>query len=75
MLLDSATVSRQYLRPEEVLTAVIGSETYIAGCPDCGRDAKWRDVLHSVSSGPSTPGRTIIQNELQCDHCGINDFS
>lgn len=42
---------------------------YIAECPTCGQDAKWRDILASLKTSTQQV-RTVVQIDIQCDHCG-----
>jgi hypothetical protein len=73
MILDNLTVQRQYMREDEYESSFIAAEKYIAGCPDCGRDAEWRDVLLNIC-GPHSGTRTIVQNYINCGHCDIQEF-
>lgn len=72
MLVDIATIQRQHLAPNENVMRTDHAIRYIAGCPDCGNDAEWRDVLVSIHN-PNAAMRQVVQNELNCSYCGIQE--
>lgn len=51
------------------MNSLIAAIPYVAACPSCGGDAKWRDVLVSIS-GPHSGTRTAVQPEIECGVCG-----
>jgi len=59
---------RWYLADDEKFNSLVGAVPYIAACPACGADAKWRDVLINVSS-PSMGCRSVVQPDIQCPVC------
>lgn len=55
--------------PSEKFGMVQGAVPFVAACPGCGEDVKWRHVLMSVLGSP-LGGRTIVEHEVHCRRCG-----
>lgn len=62
------------LLPNEHINNLLGAIPYVAPCPACGHDAKWRDVLVTASS-PSWGSRTFVQPDIDCSNCGPLDVA
>lgn len=65
----AAVTERWFMQPDEKFNSLVAAVPYVAACPACGADAKWRDVLVNVSS-PSMGCRSVVQPEIECGQCG-----
>ncbi len=63
----------EYLFDEVVHTTVEGELEYVAGCPDCGRDATWRDLLIKTT-GAKLGVQVTTQTEMNCSFCDVREY-